>query len=104
MSFLFRQLAYVAAFVLVGLYVFTMLKGPQGVPAMLERRQELLKTERENEALRKQIEEQKRYLEQLAEDPATRERVVREKTGKQKPNETTIIYDEEQKGSTSERH
>jgi len=90
MASFFRQLAYVVAFVLTGFYVYAMLHGPNGWPSMMDKRQQLMQVEQENERLSKQIEEERKQIRELNETDEARDRVVRDKTFKQKPSEKTI--------------
>ena len=87
---LLRQLGFVAAIVIGGVYAFMALRGPGGIPTMIEKREELRKMEAENEKLRLEIKRREDYLRKLEESPDLREREVRERTNKQKADETTI--------------
>lgn len=87
---LLRQLGFVAAIVIGGVYAFMALRGPAGIPTMIEKREELRKMEAENEKLRLEIKRREEYLRKLEDSPDLREKEVRERTNKQKADETTI--------------
>ncbi len=90
MARLLRQLGFLAAFVLAGVYVFAMFLGPNGWPSMMHKRGELLEMEKHNDNLRQQIKDEGAAIVQLKESGPARDRVIREKTRKQKRSETTI--------------
>ena len=95
MGRLLRQLGYVAAVAVACFYVFAALRGPNGIPHALEKREEMQLIEKENERLRLEIKEREEYLKKLKTDQETRERAIREHTNKQKPDETTIYLPDE---------
>lgn len=96
MGRLLRQLAYVAAVAVTCFYVFVALRGPNGIPHALEKREEMQRMERENEKLRMEIKEHEEYIKKLKTDQETRERAIREHTNKQKADETTIYLPDAQ--------
>lgn len=87
---LLRQLGVVAAIVIGGVYAFMALRGPNGIPHILEKRDELRKMQMENEKLRQEIKRREEYLQKLSESPELRDKEIRERTNKQKADETTI--------------
>lgn len=89
-----RQLGYVAAVAVVCFYAFVALRGPHGVPRMIEKKQQLERMEGENEKLRQDIRKHEEFIRKLENDPEVRDRVIREKTNRQKPDETTIYLQE----------
>lgn len=99
MSRLVRQLGVLTAFVLAGFYVFAMMAGPNGWPAMMRKREQLLDAERKNEQLRQQISREELTIRELREGGPARDRVIRDKTRKQKPSETTIYFTDPPLGS-----
>lgn len=94
MGRLLRQLGFLAMFVLVGFYVLAMFASPGGWPAMLERREEMNRLERQNDDLRKQIQTEGNTIRDLEAGGPARERVIREQTKKQKRSETTIYFED----------
>lgn len=95
MNSLLRNLGFLAAAALACFYVIVLLRGPQGIPAMLHIRQEVLEMEDGNRKLREEVERKKQYIKKLESDPAVRDREVRSGTNKQQPDETTIFLSEE---------
>jgi cell division protein FtsB len=99
MTKLLRQLGFLTAFVLAGFYVFALMAGPNGWPAMMQKRQELLDAERKNGDLKQQISREEATIRELREGGPARDRVIRDKTRKQKPRETTIYFTDPPSGS-----
>ncbi|MBI5282155.1 MAG: hypothetical protein HY858_10770 [Candidatus Solibacter usitatus] len=91
---LLRQLGYVAAAAVACFYVFIVLKGPNGLPVMMEKRQRIERMKQENDTLRMEIEKRRQAIEHLESSDEARERAIREHTHKAKGNETTIYLPE----------
>jgi cell division protein FtsB len=74
-----------------------MLRGPQGIGALGEKRKTVRQLEEENATLLKEIEDQKKLIEKLKTDPGTQERVIRERTGKTRPGDTSFVVTDQPK-------
>lgn len=92
---LLRQLGFIAAAGATCFYVFVVLRGPNGIPAMMEKRHQIERMKHENEQLRLEIDKHKDAIDQLQRSPEARDRAVREYTGKAKKHETTIYLPDE---------
>ena len=79
-SFL-RPLAAFAALVGLGAYATIMLRGPQGISALEEKRHQIRILEEQNADLARDIEEKKQRIERLKSDPATQEVEVGKRLG-----------------------
>ena len=93
---LLRQLGYLAAIAVGCFYVFIVLKGPTGIPAMLERRQQIERMKEENEELKQEIRRRDTSIRHLEQSGEAKERAVREHKHKSKDNETVIYLPEGQ--------
>lgn len=102
MMALLRQIGYVAAVALACFYAFVVLRGPNGIPAMMERNRQAQKLEQEIRELDTRIQDKKNFLEEVRKSPELREREIRRQLNKVKPGET-IIYLEGQPGLDSGR-
>ena len=71
-SFL-RPIAAVAALAGLAAYATIMLRGPQGLSALSEKRHEIRSLEEQNADLQRDIEAKKRRIEKLKTDPGTQE-------------------------------
>jgi cell division protein FtsB len=99
---LLRQLGYLAAVGVACFYVFVALKGPNGVPAMMEKKEQIERLKQQNDTLRQEIERRRKYIDHLENSDETRERAIREHTHKSKGNETTIYLQDDDAGRTQD--
>ena len=70
---LLRPLAAIAALAGLAAYATIMLRGPQGLSALSEKRQEIRSLEEENANLQRDIEAKKQRIQKLKTDPSTQE-------------------------------
>ncbi|MBI4889557.1 MAG: septum formation initiator family protein [Acidobacteria bacterium] len=101
MSFLIRQLGYVAVAAVACFYVFVALRGPNGIPTMMEKRRQIEHLKLENDALRQEIDRRKVAIEQLQTSDDARRRAVREQTRKAMEGDITVYLPEP---STDSQH
>ncbi len=83
-----RPLAAVAALVGLGAYATIMLRGSQGVSALLEKRHQIRVLEEKNADLARDIELKKQRIMRLKEDPATQEVEIGKRLGRVHPGDT----------------
>ena len=88
---LLRPLTGLAALVALGAYAAIMLRGPQGLAALAEKRQQVRTLEEENANLRRDIEAKKLRIEKLRTDTTTQELEVRKRLKMQRPGETEFV-------------
>ncbi len=68
-----RPLAAVAALAGLAAYATIMLRGPQGISALTEKRHEIQRLEEQNANLQRDLEAKKQRIERLKNDPTTQE-------------------------------
>lgn len=68
-----RPLAAIAALAGLAAYATIMLRGPQGLSALSEKRQEIRSLEEQNANLQRDIEAKKQRIQKLKTDPSTQE-------------------------------
>ena len=83
-----RPVAILAALVCLAAYAAIMLRGPQGMSALAEKRREIRALEEQNANLRRDIEHKKMRIERLKNDPGTQELEVEKRLGKIRPGAT----------------
>ena len=88
---LFRHLVVVFLLLIVAVGVAAYLKSPAGVPAALQKRDQIRAIESENQQLRDEVERRRERIHRLETDQEFRDKQVRERYNVQKPNEQTII-------------
>ena len=74
-------------------YAFVSLRGPNGIPALLQRRSEIRRYEKENTELRRQMELRQQRIRRLELDPAEQEKEIRQRFKLAPPNEKIYILD-----------
>ncbi len=70
---LLRPIAAVAALAGLAAYATIMLRGPQGLSALSEKRQEIRSLEEQNANLQRDIDAKKLHIQKLKTDPSTQE-------------------------------
>jgi cell division protein FtsB len=86
-----RRATILAAFVLVCAYAFMALRGPQGLPSLLEKRQTIRSMEEENANLKRDIDNRKKLIHDLEFSKDKQDEAIRRFLNQAKPNETEFI-------------
>jgi cell division protein FtsB len=95
----FVKIGY-AAVLLGGLsYGYVQLRGPNGVSALMEKRQEIKDLEKENERLQREIAAKRTHLERLKNNPDEQEMEIRKDLKLLKPGEKSYIMQDTPQGS-----
>jgi cell division protein FtsB len=83
-----RPVAAFAALVGLAAYATIMLRGPQGLSALSEKRRQIRMVEEENANLSRDIENKKRRIDRLEHDPKTQEVEIEKRLGRVHPGST----------------
>ncbi|MGD1073744.1 MAG: septum formation initiator family protein [Bryobacteraceae bacterium] len=84
-----------AIIVLCGvIYAFIVLRGPGGIPGLIERRREVREYEQANQQLHREIEEKQERIERLRQNPTEQEFEIRRRLKFAKPGEKIYIIDD----------
>ena len=86
-----RPLAALAALVGLAAYATIMLRGPQGLSALAEKRRQVRALEEENANLARDNEAKKQRIERLKHDPSAQELEIRKRLKLQRPGETSFV-------------
>ena len=97
MHYLIRRILVLAVFVLVGVYGYMSLRGPQGVPALMEKWREIRKLEEENANLQRENDYRRDRIKKLQESPSEQELEIRKQLKLLRPGETTFILPDQPK-------
>jgi hypothetical protein len=89
-----RTVAFVLAFLLVGAYGVVALRGPQGVPALLEKQKEIRRLQETNTDLQREINRKRERIERLKHSPSEQQMEIRKQLKLLRPNETEFILPE----------
>ena len=95
-----RTIAFVVAFLLIGAYGVVALRGPQGVPALLEKQQEIRRLQETNTDLQREIQRKKERIERLKHSPSEQQMEIRKQLKLLRPGETTFILPDAAPDST----
>jgi cell division protein FtsB len=85
------RFAGAAALVLLAGYAFIALQGPQGVPALVEKRRLIREYEKKNADLARKIEEQRARIGRFNDSPSGQELEIRQRLKLVKPDEKVFI-------------
>jgi cell division protein FtsB len=88
------RLAYVMAFFMVIGYAFFTLRGPKGIPGLLERQRQIQETEKRNTALAREIEQKREHIKRITDNP---EMEIRQRLKLVHPGEKIYIVGEPKK-------
>lgn len=91
MNTAFRRLTYVIAFVIVGAYIVIALRGPQGIPTLLEKRKQIRTMEERNANLMREIRNQRDRIRKLSQSKPEQEEQIRKDYHLQHPGDVTLM-------------
>jgi len=93
----FARMAYVMAFLMVISYAFFTLRGPRGIPGLLDKQRQIQEAEKRNAALAREIEQKRQHIKRLADNPAEQEKEIRQRLKLVHPGEKIYIVGEPEK-------
>lgn len=99
-SFL-RPLAAIAALAGLAAYATIMLRGPQGLSALAEKRREVRELEEKNATLMRDNEAKRQRIERLKHDRSVQEVEIRKRLKLQRPGETSFVLPDQPNAPTS---
>jgi cell division protein FtsB len=85
------RIAYFAAFLAAASYAFFTLRGPHGIPWLLQKQREIHEMEEQNAKLDREIERMRDHIKRLETNPSEQELEVRERLKLLKPGEKVYI-------------
>jgi cell division protein FtsB len=90
-----RPLAALAALAGLAAYATIMLRGPQGLSALAEKREQVRALEEENATLARDNDAKRRRIESLKHDRSAQELEIRKRLKLQRPGETSFVLPDE---------
>jgi|ERR1039457_2493695 cell division protein FtsB len=97
MSTVVKRLILSAALVTMAVYGYIALTGPQGIPALRTKWNEIRQLEEQNANLQRDNQVRKERIERLKNNPAEQDLEIRKRLKVQKPGETQFILPEKPK-------
>ena len=100
----FRRLTILIAFVLASAYAFAVLRGPQGIPALIEKHRDIQRLEVGNAALRQELADREERNRKLKESTAIQEQEIRKRLHLLRPGETQFVLPEQGQAAAGQQH
>ncbi len=100
LSPLIRKLSYAFLTLIIGAYAVFALRGPQGIPALIEKWDEVRRLEQDNAELQQKIREKRDRLKRLSERQDELELEMRKELNRVKEGEKTLILPEGPEATT----
>jgi cell division protein FtsB len=94
---LVRRTAVLTVFVLIGVYGYMSLRGPQGVPALMDKWREIRRLEEENASLQRENDYRRDRIKKLQDSPSEQELEIRKQLKLLRPGETSFILPDQPK-------
>ena len=91
MNFLLRRTGYLTLFVMIAVFAVIALRGPQGIPALTEKRREIQMLQEQNADLQKENERKRERIVRLNESQAEQELEIRNRLKLLRKGETSFI-------------
>ena len=88
---------YVMAFFVVISYAFFTLRGPKGLPGLIEKQRQIQEMEKRNTALAREIEQKRERISRITGNPAEQEMEIRHRLKLVHPGEKVYIVGEPEK-------
>lgn len=85
------RIGYGLALMMAIAYAFFTMRGPHGIPAWMEKRQEIRQLEESNAILMRENQDRREYIERLDKSRDEQELVIRERLKLVKPNEKVFM-------------
>ena len=99
--YLIRRGAVLIMFVLIGVYGYLSLRGPQGIPALMEKWREIRKLEEDNANLQRENDYRRERIKKLQESPSEQELEIRKQLKLLRPGEVSFILPDQPKQDAS---
>ena len=97
MSRLVSRLTYVGAVLLICGYGLFALRGPGGIPGLLEKQRQIRELEKSNAALARQIEQKRAHISRLQDDQGEWDKTIRDWLKLVKPGEKVFVLQDKEK-------
>jgi cell division protein FtsB len=85
------RLGYVLVVLVAASYALITLRGPQGVPALIQKQKEIRQLEKQNADLAREIESRRQRIQRLREDESEQELEIRQRLKLVRPGEKVFI-------------
>ena len=97
MKSFFTRFVCAAALLLIAGYAFVALRGPQGIPGLLDKRHQIQELEKQNGILAREIEQKRAHIERLRQSQSDQDLEIRQRLKLVKPDEKVFILQDPEK-------
>ena len=87
----FAGFGYLIAFLAIASYAFFTLRGPRGIPALIDKQHQIQELEKRNAAMAQDNERLREHIQRLAENPDEQELEIRQRLKLVHPGEKVYI-------------
>ena len=101
MNFLVRKSGYIAIFGIAAVYALVAIRGPQGVPTLLEKQRQIRVLQEVNVDLARENEMKRKRIDRLRTSQAEQEMEIRERLKLLRPGETQYILPDSPKSDAA---
>ena len=85
------KVGYAVAVLVAASYAFLTLRGPQGIPALIQKQKQIRTLEKENADLMRDVEMRRKRIQRLREDESAQELEIRQRLKLVRPGEKVFI-------------
>jgi cell division protein FtsB len=89
-----QRTAYLAVFAIIGVYAYVVLRGPQGIPVLLEKRQMIRELQERNAGLQRENQYRRERIQKLEHSSSEQEMEIRKQLHMLRQGETSFILPE----------
>jgi cell division protein FtsB len=100
----FRRVTILLAIVLASAYGYVVLRGPQGIPALMEKHREIQRLEEGNAALRQELAARQERNRKLKESTEIQEQEIRKRLHLLRPGETQFVVPDKPGAAAGQQH
>ena len=94
-----QNIGYVAGLIVFAVVVVTIVRGPQGIHALTEKRKEIRALQEQNADLSSQNEQKRVRIQRLTDNTSEQELEIRDRLKLMRPGETSVILPEAPKAA-----
>jgi cell division protein FtsB len=91
------RFAYVAAALLAAGYALIALRGPNGIPGLLDKQRQIQQLEKGNASLAREIEQKRERIDRLRESQPDQDLEIRQRLKLVKPDEKVFVLQDQEK-------
>jgi cell division protein FtsB len=96
---MWKKTGYLTAAAILSVYIFIAFRGPQGIPALAEKRKQVVTLQSQNADLIREIQEKREYVNRLKNSQQEQELEIRKRLKMHHPGDTVFILPDQPKAN-----